>query len=73
MHIISRKLHTRAGDWVGYPIYYCKTQSLGGSRVGLSPCTTQISGLSLTMRLPRLSGVGYIEILSAHYGLLFEV
>ena len=21
----------RAGDWVGYPIYYCKTQSLGGS------------------------------------------
>ena len=34
--------------------------------VGLSPCTTQISGLSLTMRLPRLNGVGYIEILSAH-------
>ena len=24
-------LQTRAGDWVGYPIYYCKTQSLGGS------------------------------------------
>ena len=24
-------LHARAGDWVGYPIYYCKTQSLGGS------------------------------------------
>ena len=23
--------HTRAGDWVGYPIYYCETQSLGGS------------------------------------------
>ena len=23
--------YTRAGDWVGYPIYYCKTQSLGGS------------------------------------------
>ena len=22
---------SRAGDWVGYPIYYCKTQSLGGS------------------------------------------
>ena len=21
----------RAEDWVGYPIYYCKTQSLGGS------------------------------------------
>ena len=24
-------LYSRAGDWVGYPIYYCKTQSLGGS------------------------------------------
>ena len=24
-------LQNRAGDWVGYPIYYCKTQSLGGS------------------------------------------
>ena len=22
---------SRAGDWVGYPIYYFKTQSLGGS------------------------------------------
>ena len=21
----------RAGDWVGYPICYCETQSLGGS------------------------------------------
>ena len=39
----------------------------------LSPCTTQISGLSLTIRLPGLSGLGYTEILSAHYGLLFEI
>ena len=59
----------RAGDWVGYPIYYCKTQPLGRSFT----MQTQISGLSLTMPLPRLSGVGYIEILSADYGLLFEV
>ena len=29
--LITSKVHTRAGDWVGYPIYYCKTQSLGGS------------------------------------------
>ena len=27
----SRGVRDRAGDWVGYPIYYCKTQSLGGS------------------------------------------
>ena len=25
------EMYGRAGDWVGYPIYYCKTQSLGGS------------------------------------------
>ena len=24
-------IYTRAGDWVGYPMYHCKTQSLGGS------------------------------------------
>ena len=28
---ISKCVGIRAGDWVGYPIYYCKTQSLGGS------------------------------------------
>ena len=60
---------TRAGDWVCYPIYFVKPSHW----VCLSPCATQISGLRLTMRLPRLSGVGYIEILSAHYGLLFEI
>ena len=30
-HGVSHWVDTRAGDWVGYPIYNCKTQSLGGS------------------------------------------
>ena len=29
--IINNYVAIRAGEWVGYPIYYCKTQSLGGS------------------------------------------
>ena len=29
--------HSRAGDWVGYPTYYCKTQSLGKSFIMHDP------------------------------------